>query len=571
MTLLASFEGFPHCQAAHQYASDVVSGKISTCQNVILACQRQLDDLEREDFAYEFDPSKGERVVEFIELLPHTKGKWMREGKSLVLEPWQKFAICCIFGWVRKSDGFRRFREADIFVPRKNGKSALAAGIAVYMFAADNEPGSEVYCGATNEKQAFEVFKPAKIMVQKRQGLRDRFGIEVNARNLVITSDGSKFEPVIGNPGDGSSPHCWIVDEYHEHADSQQVDTAITGMGAREQPLLLVITTAGTDTSSPCYDRMRDMEKILAGVETGDDTEQKFILLYGIDKDDDWQDFGILEKANPNFGVSIGEDFLRTQQLGAIRKASNQNKFLIKHLNKWVNAKEAWLSASAWQNCGDNDLYEGDFESHQMIGALDLASKRDICSFIRCYYEDKKDGRHYYIFGDHFLPGDRIADDDANHSYQSWVHDEYLTIAGEAETDLDEVEELVIDYLEVGNVREITYDPWKATQMAQRLEKQGSASIVEFKQNAMMMSPAMDEVEAAIYAGRLHHDNCPIMQWMSGNVVVKPYKTDYKTPTKEKEHLKIDGMVALIMAVGRAMYDGESDASIYEDRGPRSL
>lgn len=293
---LASFKDFPHCYDAHKYAFDVVKGKIPNCQNIILACQRQLDDLDRDNFKYEFDPHKAERVVRFIERLPHTKGKWMREGKCLELEPWQKFAICCVFGWVDKQTGFRRFREADIYVPRKNGKSALAAGIAVYMFCADDEPGSEVYCGATNEKQAFEVFKPAKIMVNKRPALKQHFDIEVNARNLSITGDGSKFEPVIGTPGDGSSPHCWIVDEYHEHSDSSQVDTAVTGMGAREQPLLLVITTAGTDTSSPCYDRMRDLEKILAGTETGADTEKRFGLLYGIDKDDDWMSQAILLK-----------------------------------------------------------------------------------------------------------------------------------------------------------------------------------------------------------------------------------------------------------------------------------
>lgn len=268
--------------------------------------------------------------------------------------------------------------------------------------------------------------------------------------------------------------------------------------------------------------------------------------------------------------MSIGEEFLATQQLVAKRKSSEQNRFLIKHLNRWVNAKLAWLSAKAWQDCAYIEMFEGDFSEYQMVGALDLASKRDVCSFIRCYYEDKSDGRHYYIFGHHFLPSDRIYDDDANYSYPSWVKDEYLTMAGESETDLDEVEAVVLDFMSLGNVREITYDPWKATQMAQRLEKAGGVTITEFKQNAMMMSPAMDELEAAIYSERLHHDGCPVLTWMAGNVVAKPYKTDYKVPTKEKDHQKIDGMVALIMAVGRAMYDGEV-GSVYDDEGPKQL
>ena len=564
------FDGSPHCQEAYDYAVDVVSGKIPNCVDVINACQRFITDLERDEFKYAFAPHLGERAVKFIETLPHTKGKWAAKGMCLKLEPWQKFIVVNLFGWVDSSNMMRRFREAYVAVPRKNGKSALAAGICLYMLVADSENGSEVYCGATNEKQSLEVFKPAKMMAQKRPDLCSFYDVEVNARNLAITSDGSKFEPVIGNPGDGASPHLWVVDEYHEHPDSSQVDTALTGMGAREQPMLLMITTAGTDTSSPCYDKHRELQKILNNTIQGDDVERIFGIMYGVDVDDDWMDVGVLRKANPNYGVSVNDEYLRTQQASAIRNSKNQNKFLIKHLNKWVNAKEAWLTAKAWSDCGDESLDEGDFCDIQMVAALDLASKRDICSFIRVYYEDKDDGRHYYVFGHHFLPDSRIQDDDANNSYSSWVIDGYLTVSGENETDLDDVEDYVSDFLHVGNVREVTYDPWKATQMAQRLEKSG-AEVVEFRQNAQMMSPAMDEVEAAIYSGRLHHDGCPVLTWMAGNTVAKPYKTDFKTPTKEKQHQKIDGIVALIMGIGRAMYDHSPDESVYDDRGVREL
>ena len=569
-TLMEDFEEFPHCQDAYQYALDVVSGGIPNCKDIINSCRRFINDLEREEFRFEFDPVAAERAINFIETLPHTKGKWAAQGKCLTLQPWQKFLVANLFGWVDKKDGNRRFREAYVAVPRKNGKSILAAAIALYMLVADHETGSEVYCGATNEKQSLEVFKPAKMMASKRPELVEYFGLEVNARNLAVPADGSKFEPVIGNPGDGASPHLWIVDEYHEHPDSSQVDTATTGMGAREQPMLLMITTAGTDTSSPCYDKHREIQKILSGVIQGDDVERIFGLSYGIDKEDDWADPGVLRKANPNYGISVNDEYLRTHQASAVRNSKNQNKFQIKHLNKWVNAKESWLAAQAWQDCAE-ELDESQFFDVPMVGALDLASKRDVCSFVRVYYRDLDNGRNYYIFGHHFLPSERIEDDEANNSYSSWVYDGYLTVAGEFETELDEVEEYVVDFLNVGNVREITYDPWKATQMAQRLEKQG-CEIVEFRQNAQMMSPAMDEVEAAIYSGRLHHDGCPILTWMAGNVIAKPYKTDFKTPTKENPQSKIDGMVALIMGIGRAMYEGTPpDSSVYDKRGVRRL
>ena len=563
------FEGFTHCQDGYDYALSVVGGHIPNCKDVINTCLRFLNDLERDSFKYSFSPDLGERAVKFIEMLPHTKGKWAAKGMKLKLEPWQKFIVINLFGWVDPVNMMRRFREAYVAVSRKNGKSALAAGICLYMLVADDETGAEVYCGATNEKQSLEVFKPAKMMANKRTDMCSHYGIEINARNLAIPGDGSKFEPVIGNPGDGASPHLWVVDEYHEHPDSSQVDTAITGMGAREQPMLLMITTAGTDTSSPCYDKHRELQKILNNTTQGDDVERIFGIMYGVDVDDDWMSPDVLRKANPNYGISVNDEYLRTQQASAIRNSKNQNKFLIKHLNKWVNAKTAWLTAKAWSDCGGY-LDERDFADMPMICALDLASKRDICSFVRVYYEDRKDGRHYYVFGHHFLPGERINDDDANNSYSSWVTDGYLTVTGEHETDLDDVEEHVTDFLGVGNVREVTYDPWKATQMAQRLEKSG-AEIVEFRQNAQMMSPAMDEVESAIYAGRLHHDGCPILTWMAGNTVVKPYKTDFKTPTKEKPHQKIDGIVALIMGVGRAMYNGDASGGVYEDRGVREL
>ena len=564
------FDGHPHCQDAYDYALDVVSGELPNCKDVINSCQRFITDLERDSYKYAFAPHLGERAVKFIELLPHTKGKWAAQGLKLKLEPWQKFIIVNLFGWVDPVNMMRRFREAYIAVPRKNGKSIVVAGIGHYMFVADNETGSEVYCGATNQIQSLEVFKPARLMAKKLPAMCSHYGIEVNASNLAVPGDGSKFEPVIGNPGDGASPHLWIVDEYHEHSDSSQVDTAITGMGSREQPMLIMITTAGTDTSSPCYDKHRELQKILNNTTQGDDVERIFGIMYGVDVDDDWMSPHVLRKANPNYGVSVNDEYLRTQQASAIRNSKNQNKFLIKHLNKWVNAKTAWLTAKAWSDCGDDTLDERDFAVTPMICSLDLASKRDICSFVRTYYCDKDDGRHYYVFGHHFLPDSRIQDDDANNSYASWVTDGYLTVTGEHETDLDDVEEHVTDFLDVGNVREVTYDPWKATQMAQHLEGSG-AEIVEFRQNAQMMSPAMDEVEAAIYAGRLHHDGCPIMTWMIGNTVVKPYKTDFKTPTKEKPHQKIDGVVALIMGVGRAMYDGDTSGGVYDERGVREL
>ena len=182
----------------------------------------------------------------------------------ITLEPWQKFGLTTLFGWV-KSDGLRRYREAYWEIPRKNGKSALASGIGLFCFVGDREFGAEVYSGATTEKQAWEVFRPAKQMVERTPDLKDHFGIEANAKNLCVLADGSRFEPVIGKPGDGSSPSCAIVDEYHEHDSDELYETMLTGMDAREQPLMLAITTAGVNLAGPCYSKRDYVCKVLDG------------------------------------------------------------------------------------------------------------------------------------------------------------------------------------------------------------------------------------------------------------------------------------------------------------------
>ena len=226
---------------ARRYAEDVRDGLIPACRLVQLACERHLADLDRQEddgFAYVFDEAKAVAVCRFVELMPHTKGKWARGNAPLRMEPWQVFITACVFGWVRKADGLRRFRVVYIEVPRKNGKSAWSSAIGLYMLAADGEEGAEVYSGATTEKQAKIVFEAAQKMARRTDAYREAFGVEVMASNISIAEDGSKFEPVIGKPGDGSSPSCAIVDEFHEHQTDDLYDTMWTGMGAREQPLM---------------------------------------------------------------------------------------------------------------------------------------------------------------------------------------------------------------------------------------------------------------------------------------------------------------------------------------------
>ena len=247
-----------YCAIAMNYCRDVVSGRQLSCELVRMSCQRQIDDLQKFEqkkrYPYSWQPDLANRVCRFIERMPHVKGEWAKHGKTITLEPWQCFLLTTPFGWVRKSDGMRRFRRGYIRIARKNGKTIISAGIGLYMLTADEESGAEVYAAATTWAQSAIAWQMAKMMVNKLPAFRKRYGLIAGSRAIASTRLGTTFQPLTGNPGDGSNPHCAIVDEYHEHKTALSYDALATGMGARAQPLLWTITTAGYDRASPCYD-----------------------------------------------------------------------------------------------------------------------------------------------------------------------------------------------------------------------------------------------------------------------------------------------------------------------------
>ncbi len=547
---------YPNVNAANKYARDVVAGKIPNCREVILACQRHLDDLAKEKdpaFPFKFDKAKAERVCSFIQKMPHTKGEWARKNLKISLEPWQLFFFSTSFGWVVKKTGKRRFREVMLKVPRKNGKSIIAAGVGLYGTCADEEYGSEVYCGATNEKQAWEVFKPARLMAQKLPKLRKRFGLQIHAKKLT-RSDGSVFEPVIGQPGDGSSPHIAIVDEYHEHNTSEQYDTFDTGMGSREQPMTLVITTAGTNLMSPCFDLELRVKAMLNG--TQDD--HLFGLLYGIDEGDDWTNPDMLKKANPNYGVSVKADYLRAQQQKAINSPNFTNTFKTKHLNMWASAKAAYFNMEKWKECEDKDLCIDFFRGSDCVQALDLARKLDMNSKVRIFWKEINGKIHWYCISPQFwVPYEQVFNNEnkqLEEIFQRYLTQGYLSVTDGAEVDYRQIRDDVISsHLETPCIS-VPIDPHGAANLSHQLLDEG-LDVVTVTQNYTNLSDPMKELEAAINSGRFHHDGNPIMTWQISNVIGKNLQgnDDVVRPVKQKPMNKIDGAVALIMAMGEAM------------------
>lgn len=553
---------YPNVNAAQKYARDVAGGRILACSYVRAACVRHLDDLKASKakaYPFKFDRDAAERVCRFIQKMPHTKGKWARGKQRITLEPWQLFLFSCIYGWIRKADKTRRFREAYIEVPRKNGKSIIAAGTGVYAFCADNEYGAEVYCGATSEKQAWEVFKPALEMVRKLPALRKRFGIVPWAKKIE-RADGSKFEPIIGDPGDGSSPSLAIIDEYHEHMDSRLYDTMITGMGARDQPLVLVITTAGYDTSGPCYAMRERCVEMLEGVQTDDEL---FAIIYTLDAGDDWTTDEALLKANPNAGVSVGLDYLRARQKAAIQRARIANSIKTKHFNLWVSAKEGFYNMQRWAECADPTLTLEQFRGTDCYYGFDLARKLDLTGMVRVFVKQIDGKTHYYCVAPTFwVPEDTVFNTDDRRTaerYGGWVESQHLQSLDGAEIDYREVLAQATEAHEKTPALESGIDPHGAANLSHQLDDAG-LNPVTIQQSYTHMSDPMKELEAAIITGRFHHDGHPIMTWCIGNVVGKylPGNDDVVRPIKQGNHNKIDGAVALIMAIGRAMNAAQS-------------
>ena len=557
-------------EIALKYANDIVSGAIPAAKLTIQAAKRQLSDLEKQDtdeFPYLFNPvlvdnvgkeyRPAERICAFAERLKHVKGVWT--GKFIVLEPWQVFFLTTLFGWVHRETGLRRFRECYSEIPRKNGKSVLGAIIGLYMFCADGEGGAEVYSGATTEKQAWEVFRPARLMAKQNESLLDHYSVEVHAKDLMTFTDYSRFEPLIGDPGDGASPHCAIIDEFHEHKSPEQYDTMATGMGARTQPLLCVITTSGSNLAGPCHGKRDQVVKILNGVF---DNEEIFGLVFTIDKDDDWTDFKNWKKANPNYGVSVFPEYLKSRLKAALQDPAKQNIIRCKHLNQWMNVATAFFDMVALDKCADPSLSIEDFKGESVWPGIDIASKVDLAAKVNVFKKQVLGVWNYYAFCDFYLPNEAVKGEDKSH-YAGWANEGWLHLTHGSRLDIDRIEDDLVKDSRF-NVVEVPHDPWNAAQFAAHMMDKNIV-MVELHQTVKNLSEPTKELESFVRDGIFHYDGNPILKWCLANVVCEYDTNDNVKPKKAKgqEHLKIAGAIALIMALSRAMVP-EEPGSKYE-------
>jgi phage terminase large subunit-like protein len=526
-----------HPKAAHQYALDVVAGSIPAGKYHKLACQRFLDDLERTDI--HFDEKAANKPCKFIEALPHVSGEWKTRKAKIKLEPVQSFIVCNIFGW-HDLDGDRRFNEAFVLMPRKNAKSTLASGIGLYMLCADGESAPEVYAGASSEAQAYKVFGPAREMVRLTPKLKSHYNLQTPVKSIIAPDNYGVFKPIIGKPGDGDSPSCAIADEYHEHVDNHLVAAMRTGMGARRNPLLLCISTAGSNLSGPAFERCQEIQKLLEGSYEDDSA---FGIIFHCDEDDQWDSEEALIKANPLWGISKNAKNTLRELTQARRSAFHQNDFKTKHLNQWVGSKVAWMNMLAWQRQKRECVLE-DFKGKRAWLSVDLNSKVDLAAIGILI----PDGNEFRVFAEFFAPEAAV---DNNDFYR--MHAERMTVTPGNATDYGFIEARIEALARILDVQEVAFDQWQAQYLAQRMIAKGM-NMVEFPHQVRTMSDPMKELEALVLDGRLWHSGCPLLTWNMANTVCKADAKENVYPTKERpndDKCKIDGVVALIMAMGR--------------------
>lgn len=568
-----------YIDAALAYARAVVAGEVVACKWTRLACDRQLKDLERQGtdgWPWVFDTDKASRPCEFLELLPHIKGKWAREGRLIELEPWQCFIVTTVFGWVHKDTGLRRYREGYVEVPRKNAKSTLSSGLALYMVAADGEHGAEVYSAATTRDQAHIVFDDAKAMAQRTPDLRTWLGVAILQHSITVAYTSSKFAPLAaeGSTLDGLNVHFAVIDELHAHKTRAVYDVIDTARGAREQSLLWNITTAGTDRSGICYERRTHVTKVLEGVI---EDPAIFGVIYTIDDGDDFFHPDSWAKANPNWGKSVLRDDMEAAARKAEAMPSALNNFLTKRLNVWVSGESPWMDMRAWDRCGNAALRDlTPFHGAKAWIGLDLAQKKDFAA-LSIVFEHEFEASTGTVFD----PTKR-ADDPAFYQRQSvverkwcvctrlylnelaiqesgnahlsgWARQGYVQVTDGDITDFDVVADDLRQLCRDFDVQEIAFDPALSMYFAGKLIDEG-LPLVEITQRAMFFTPPLIQVENLVLEKKLAHDGNPVMTWMVSNLVVKVSKfNELRAPTKERPENKIDGPIAMLMALGRAL------------------
>ncbi|GHV44269.1 terminase [Clostridia bacterium] len=516
-----------------------------------------------------YDKRRADHAVAFIEQLKHTNGEW--QGKPFHLLPWQEQIVRDVFGILRKSDGYRQFRTVFAELPKKQGKSELAAAVALYLLCADNEPRAEIYGVANDRKQATIVFDVAVGMVEQQPTLRRFFKILPSQKRIIFTPTNSYYAAMSSEVTTkyGLNIHGCIFDELLGQPDRKLYDAMMRGAGAaRRQPLSFVITTAGTDRTSICYEEHCKSVDILEGRKID---PSYYPVVYAAADDDDWTDPDVWRRVNPSLGITVTEEYYNNACESAKQNPAEELIFRQFFLNQWTNSPKRWLAMDKYDK-GAEPFTEEDLLGRVCYGGLDLASSDDIAAFVLVFPPDEPNGK-YYVLPYFWIPAEnmarRVRKDHV--PYDKWAAQGYLQTTEGNIIYYDFIEKKILELGEKFLIKQVHYDRWGAIGMTQNLEGHGF-ELIRFGQGFQSFNEPSKELFRLVLDERFIHGGNPILRWMFENVFIETDAAGSIKPSKKKSTEKIDGAVAAIMGLKGAVYSFEKPKkSVYDTRGLLSL
>jgi len=540
------------------YSNDVLQGEIVACQKHIWACQRFLNDVEREgteEFPYVFDEEKARRFLFWMTQFKHTKGPLA--GENIDPDPIQIFIFGNVYGWVHKDTDTRRFTTVYWQVGRKNAKTQSLATVGSYEAMALGESMSEVYIGATKKEQAKICWKEINAQIEGSDLLNKpskKYKVAYGTIEHIKTK--SIITPLAkdaGKTGDGFNPQCGIIDEYHAHPTSEIYDVIESGMGARSQPLMVIITTAGPELNNPAYRVEYNFASRLLDPNMVEKNDHYFAMINELDADDDIKDESKWEKANPILAKhEFGINYLRRRLEMALNVPEKMRDFLTKNMDIWVNMRSnGYMDMQAWSDCG---LSEGlpDLKGKECYAGIDLSKRIDLTA---ASFEFPLENGMYYVTAHGFMPEDtfheRMKTDKV--PYDLWVKKGWLTLTDGAVVDYDYIRAYIkkMEKDKGWKIKEIGYDPYNATQFAQQMESDGYV-MIEIRQGVQTLSEPTKDLREKAKARKLIHDNNDLLTWAMGNAVTKIDAQENIMLDKSKSSQRIDPAAALINAHVRA-------------------
>jgi phage terminase large subunit-like protein len=566
------------------YAYRIITKQIPSCKRIFQLCEIHLVQLNRaeKDYNWEFSLDSANRFYLFCTVIHHWKGDFANQAFELL--DWQSFVTGMMFGWVHKITQLRKYKDVYLEVPRKNGKSFLAAAIGLFLLVADGEEGAEIYSVATMREQAKIVWTNACKIVKKNAELSKY--VEQGWLKLEMPSTNSTFVPLASDSKklDGLNPHGAIADELHQWEDDGLADVIEDGMGNRSQPIFFKITTAGDNINSLCYRQRIHSEALLDGYLNGMYVDHTFLpIIYTVDQEiidenpvDFWLNPDVWYMANPSLGGAKLLSYMEEQSVKATLIPSRVKPFKIKQLNIWEDSKGGWLKMEEWDQThldGDKLFKLEELKGKKCYGGLDLSSVIDVTAFSMLFLDDNKEIKavtRYYLPEDNMK--ERVMRDKV--PWDLWVEEGRVVLTSGNAIDLDFIFKDIMDLKEIYNIVEIGFDPWKAIEISNKLHTEGIEMVLMRQGHGTLGYPTL-QLEKFVLQHKFLHNNDPILRYMASNTAIIMDSNENIKPDKAKSNSRIDGIAATINALGRLLFNEslglEKKTSVYESRGIRKL